>query len=145
MAKFRFSMESILKIKYSLEEQKKQEFGMAMKKLEAEKILLNSLNKRREDSVATFKVNVSSAINPKESADFSNYIEALKFKIEEQAIKVKRANAEVEKKREELVEATKEKKKFEKLKENQHENYIIEEKRSEQRVTDEIVSYKYNS
>jgi flagellar FliJ protein len=138
-------MESILKIKYSLEEQKKQEFGMAMKKLEAEKILLNSLNKRREDSVATFKVNVSSAINPKESADFSNYIEALKFKIEEQAIKVKRANAEVEKKREELVEATKEKKKFEKLKENQHENYIIEEKRSEQRVTDEIVSYKYNS
>jgi len=145
LAKFRFSMESILKIKYSLEEQKKQEFGMAMKKLEAEKILLNSLNKRREDSVATFKVNVSSAINPKESADFSNYIEALKFKIEEQAIKVKRANAEVEKKREELVEATKEKKKFEKLKENQHENYIIEEKRSEQRVTDEIVSYKYNS
>lgn len=145
MAKFRFSMESILKIKYSLEEQKKQEFGMAMKKLEAEKILLNSLNKRREDSVATFKVNVSSAINPKESAEFSNYIEALKFKIEEQAIKVKRANAEVEKKREELVEATKEKKKFEKLKENQHENYIIEEKRSEQRVTDEIVSYKYNS
>ncbi|WP_250229353.1 flagellar export protein FliJ [Anaeropeptidivorans aminofermentans] len=145
MAKFTFSMESILKIKYSLEEQKKQEFGMAMKKLEAEKILLNSLNKRREDSVATFKVNVSSAINPKESADFSNYIEALKFKIEEQAIKVKRANAEVEKKREELVEATKEKKKFEKLKENQHENYIIEEKRSEQRVTDEIVSYKYNS
>ncbi len=69
----------------------------------------------------------------------------MKFKIEEQAIKVKRANAEVEKKREELVEATKEKKKFEKLKENQHENYIIEEKRSEQRVTDEIVSYKYNS
>lgn len=145
MAKFTFSMESILKIKYSLEEQKKQEFGMAMKKLEAEKILLNNLNKRREDSVATFKVNVSSAINPKESADFSNYIEALKFKIEEQAIKVKKANAEVEKKREELVEATQEKKKFEKLKENQHENYIIEEKRSEQRVTDEIVSYKYNS
>lgn len=145
MAKFFFSMESILKIKYSLEEQKKQEFGMAVKKLELEKAVLNTLNKRREDSIAAFKANVSTAINPKESADFSNYIESLKFKIETQTIKVKKANTEVEKKREELVEATKEKKKFERLKENRHEDYIIEEKRSEQRITDEIVSYKYNS
>lgn len=145
MGKFQFSMNSVLKLRERVEEQKKQEFGKAMKKLENEKMLLAIFKGQKEKALIDFKANVAKAIDPDEPKKFNYYIDALKRKIEIQVININRATKEAEEKREELMAATQDKKKLEKLKEREAEEHLEEEKRSEQKTTDEIVSYQYHS
>ena len=57
-------------------------------------------------------------------------------------LNVKKAQENVDKKREKLIEIMKEKKVLEKLREHQFEEYKKEEERSEQQRVDELVSYK---
>ena len=65
-------------------------------------------------------------------------------KIEEQMQNINKAKEIVEEKRLALLEAMKERKVLETLKEKEKENYFKEELKNEQKIIDEIVSYKYN-
>ena len=71
-------------------------------------------------------------------------MERLKRSIEIQNVVVDKAKTKVEKARLELVEAAKQRKMFETLKEKQLEEYWEEYYRKEQIQLDEIASYKYN-
>ena len=57
---------------------------------------------------------------------------------------INKAKEIVEEKRLALLEAMKERKVLETLKEKEKENYFKEELKNEQKIIDEIVSYKYN-
>ena len=143
MAKFIFKMQSILNLKERIEDQKEQEFAKALQILASARQILENLTNEKHHTIAKLRGEMGIKISPLDFQAYNNYIEVLKQRIEQQLLAIREAEAFVEKKRLELVEATKERKMLDKLKENKREEFIEEEKHSEQKQVDEIVSYKY--
>lgn len=145
MAKFKFRMQNFLSLRERIEEQKKLDYGRAVAKREHEKQVKAALILRRESYITTFREQIKGeVINPIEVQSYNDYIDWLKHKIIEQEKVVILAEKFAESKRLELVEAMKERKMLEKLKEKDAEVFRIEEKLTEQKLVDEIVSYRYN-
>jgi len=121
MARFKFKMNSLLKLNESIEEQKKNEFAKAAAELEKQRDKLKSLAAERESCILNFQNAVRERIDPRQSDMRGKYINLVSKRIETQKVEVRKHEEFLESKRLELVEATKEKKKLEKLKEKQFE------------------------
>lgn len=144
MAGFIFRLESFLKIKEKFEEKAKTEYGEAISKLEKEKEILKNLEYEKYNTILNLKRNIENGIKPLELKSMNEFIYLLDKKIEEQKQNIEKAIEFAEEKRQLLVEAMKDKKIFETLKEKEKEAYMKELLKKEQKVVDEIVSYKYN-
>ncbi len=144
MAKFKFRLQSFLDLKGKLEEQKKLSYGKAIEQLEAEKQKKVDLENEVDKTITSFKKNIDFKVEPLEFRQYNLYIDLLKKKIKAQILEIEKAEKVVEEKRQELVEAVKERKALDTLKEKDLEVYKEEEKRLEQKMVDEIVSYRYN-
>jgi len=138
-------MESFLGVKEKIEEQKKLDYGKALKKLDEEKNLLKLFIEKKNNIIFAMRSSISSGIKSAELKRYNEYIYYIKNKIEEQEIVVKNAEDFAENKRLELVEAMKERKMLDVLKENDKAEYNKEQLLKEQKVVDEIVSYQYNN
>lgn len=145
MGTFKFRLQSYLNIKEKLEDQKKNEYGQAMAALEREKQEKAAIEAERSDCLGDFKRSVSSKIDPLTFQRYNMYIDVLKKKEKKQEEIVLSAQETAEKKRVELVERMRERKMLDTLKEKDHVEFIKEEKRMEQKLVDEIVSYRYNN
>ncbi len=145
MKKFKFSMESLLNLKLSLENKKKEELGHAITLLKLEKDKLFQLENKRNDVIDLYKKGSKDKIFVLELKNYNNYLLFIKKTIEEQLLIIKKAEINVEQKREEFINATKERKILDKLKEKHYENYLYEVKQEEQKIVDEIVSYNYSN
>jgi len=143
MAKFNFRLQNYLSLKEKLEEQRKLEYGMALAALENERRAEAAIIAEKADKINEFSEMARKKIEPDKFALYNIYIEILKKRLIEQKKRVAQAEAFAEKKRLILVEAMKEKKALQRLREKDYEEYATEEKRLEQRVVDETVSYKY--
>jgi len=143
MAKFVYRLQSYLNLKEQVEELKKNEYGYALRRLEEERQKKLQLETEQETLVEIFKNSLLVAIKPADIRRFNNRIELLKVWIVEQEERVKQAEQEAEEKRLALVEAMKDRKALETVRERNYEDYKLEEKRSEQVVVDGIVSYQY--
>lgn len=144
MAKFIFNMQGLLNIKEKLEEQSKTEYGKALSKLEQEKNILLNLENKKQENILSFRESINKGVKPNYIDNINKYISLIDKKIEEQIQNINKSKEIVEEKRLALLEAMKEKKVLEALKEKEKENYFREELRKEQKIIDEIVSYKYN-
>ena len=144
MAKFIFRFASNLRVKERIEELKKLEYGKAITQLELEKQKKQAMIIERENTIESFRESVSAGITPHELQNHNNYLGVLKDRIIRQTAVIKKAEEYVEEKRLELVEAMKERKIMEKLKEKDRELFIKEEQLKEQKIQDEIVSYRYS-
>lgn len=144
MAKFIFNMQGLLNIKEKLEEQCKTEYGKALNKLEEEKKILLSLENKRQQNVLSFKESINNSVKPNYIDSINKYISFIDKKIEQQMLNISKAKEIVEEKRLALLNAMKDKKALETLKEKAKEAYFKEELQKEQKIIDEIVSYKYN-
>lgn len=142
---FKFNLQSVLSLKEKMEDSKKRDFGLAIQeeekikgekaKLEAEK--LEALNSAREQSKNKVNVVYIKAFN-----HYNQYMDqAIKTKNQELEL----AHQKVEEKRAELLEAMKERKILDNLKELHLETYLEEEKHAEQRLTDDIVTYRFRN
>lgn len=144
MAKFIFNMQGLLNIKEKLEEQAKTEYGKALNKLEEEKNILLNLENEKQQNILNFKQSIDKGVKPNYINSINQYLHILDKKIEQQAVNVDNAKQFAEEKRVALLESMKQRKVFEALKEKAKENYFKEELKNEQKIIDEIVSYKYN-
>jgi len=143
MAKFVFKLEKHLSIKEKLEVQRKIEYGVAAAALEEERRKEVALETEKADKIGELSKKVKEKINPDLFGRYNDYIEVLRERIAEQHKNVLKAEAFAEEKRLVLVEAMREKKTLQKLKEKDYEVFKEEEKRLEQRNIDELVSYEY--
>ncbi len=143
MAKFIFKLQPVLNLRQQQEESKKNELGKAIQMLEAEKRRLAGLENSLTDTVRQFNEKAKKTTVHK-LIEFNDYISLLSSKIKSQKENVNNAALYVDKVREELVAAVKERKILEKLKERKYEEYLIEQKKLEQKTNDEIVSYNHN-
>ena len=144
MAKFVFNMQGLLNIKEKLEEQSKTEYGKALNKLEEEKNILLNLENSKKQNIVNFRESINKGVKPNYTKSINQFISLIDKKIEQQVENVNKAEEVVEQKRLVLLNAMKERKVLEALKEKEKENYFREELKKEQKIIDEIVSYKYN-
>ncbi len=145
MARFRFSMESVLNIKKKLEEQAKNEYGQANARLFREQEKLNTFLMRREEAKQKLKLILCETLSMTEIRKMEDAVEVLSFYVVQQQLEVKRCEKEVEIAREKLTEAMKERKIFDKLKEKAYEEFLKEENWKEQKEVDELMSFKHGS
>lgn len=143
MTKFIFRLQPVLNIKLQKEENLKNELGKVIQKLEAEKRELARLEFSLNSAVDDFnKKTVKSTVI--KLIEYNEYMSYLNSKIKIQKENVNYAAYNVDKVREELLTAVKERKILDKLKEKKQEEYLQEGKRLEQKTNDEIVSYNHN-
>jgi len=138
-------MDNILSLRQKLEDKKKQEYGEANRKLQIEK-----QKKQKLIDETTFFSNhlcekMKDQIVPSEIISYNQYLKVLRRKTVEQDKVVQKAVNNTEKKREELLEAVKQRKMLESLKEKRWIEYKEELNREEQKIIDEIVSFKSKS
>ena len=143
MAKFYFRLQDFLNLRERIEEQKKQEFGLAVARLEKEKQLRDSLINEKESNIISFRTQIQVRIEPLSFRIHNDYIEWLKERIIEQEKVVQIAQNHVNQKRQELVEAMKDRRMLEKLREKELAVFYKEQSIAEQKVLDEVVSYRF--
>ena len=144
MSKFVFKLQKHLSVKEKIEEQRKLEYGAALSKLAEERRKEAVLETEKTDGIDELSRKVRERITPDLFEIYNNHIEILKKCIIEQQKKVLEAEIFAEEKRIIVVEAMRETKMLQKLKENDFELFAEEEKRREQSSVDEVVSYRYN-
>lgn len=144
MAKFTYRMQSILDIKYKLEEQEKIAYGIASQRLQEEKNKLQQLLMRRMEyekragELAIGKLDVH-AIHENKRA-----IDAMKSLIRDQIMQVQVAEKNVELARKRLNAVMVERKSHEKLREKAFEEFKMELAAEEAKEIDQLVSFTYH-
>lgn len=143
MAKFVFQMESILSIKEKLENQAKAEYGMELMKLRVEEEKLEALVAKKEGYQDRLTQAVQNQLNIKQIKELENCVENAKYNINLQKIAVSQQQRRVDAARDELDEAMKERKTYEKLKEKAFEEFKLEIEAQERKEVDELVSFRH--
>lgn len=140
MESYDFRLQNVLDFKESMETQMASKYNDAKKKLEdAENVLIdyNRLKKKIENE----KNNLSLSGKINDLKLYNQYINKIKYQIEEQKKYIKDAELDMELAKENLIEAAKDKKIFEKLKEKDYKKFLEYEKKKEAIIVDEIVTY----
>lgn len=145
MAKFVFNLQNVLNIKEKMEDQKKIELGNANRELQFQQQKLNQLVIEKEKFINEFHKKKGTKIKARDLSKVNTAIKYYLDKITEQKELVNNAKNKVKIKREELKAAVVEKKTYERLKEKALLDFMEEIKSEENKIVDEIVSYKYNS
>lgn len=143
MAKFRYSMQSILDIKVKMETLAKQKFSAAKYALDEEEEKLEVLFGRKRDYENLAHTLLQGNLNVRDIEDNKNAILMMDQYIAEQKIQVSKAEKRLELAREELAEVMKERKMHETLREKAFESFMQEENRQEGKSVDELTSYTY--
>lgn len=144
MAKFIYRMQSILDIKYKLEEQAKQQYMEVRIRLNEAQDMLDGLQKRKEEYFEAYRRLVSEKLDILEIENCKNAILILDEYIINQKNVVAAIEIELEQAAAAMKEAMKERKIHEKLKKNQFESFLQELNREEAKEIDQLVSYQYN-
>ncbi len=142
MAGYKFKMQKLLDFKISIEEEKKNELSLAIKRLEVEKSKLEELKQKQNEMNNSFQEKTSLGMAVNELKLLANYIDYYKRSIKEQRIKIKMAEDYLSTCREELIKAVQEKKMMEKLKEIDYKKYLYSEQKKEEKLVDDLVSFK---
>ena len=143
MSKFIYRMQSILNLKYKMEEQAKMEFAAARMRLDEEEEKLSRLFGRKASYEEEGRRLREHNLNVQDILDNKNAILQMNDYIENQKIEVHRAEDELERKRRKLQEVIQERKVQEKLREKAFEEFIKEENSAESKEVDELTSYTY--
>ena len=142
MAKFIFKMESILSVKEKLEEQAKAEYSIEIIKLRQEEEKLEELENRKNAYQTRLYEAVMDTLNISEIKILEDSVENIKYNIKLQLIVIANQQKNVDRAREKLDNAMKERKTYEKLKEKAFEEFKEQINAEEQKEINELVSFK---
>lgn len=143
MAKFRYKMQSILDVKEKLENKAKQDFAQANAKLDAEKLKLVELQKRRSDYMEEGLRLRLEKIDIRKIRENKMAVLKMDEYIKNQMVQINLASREVEKARSVLQTLMQERKAHEKLKENAFEEFMKEEQALESKEIDQLTTYTH--
>ncbi len=143
MAKFIFKLQSLLSIKCKLEDQAKAEYGMELARLREEEMKLDALNEKKDGYQTRLTVSVQNELDIGKIRELEDCVEYTKYEIKMQKVVILQQQQRVERAREKLDNAMKERKTYEKLKEKAFEQFKIEIEAQERKEIDELVSYRF--
>lgn len=142
MERFVFRFGTILNTKEKIEDDRKNKLGISMKRLASEKEHLQMLFKKKDDMINQWQERSENVIKISDLRNLSNSLDIMRNIIDKQLNVVEESKTDTEIKRKDLLEASKQKKVFEKLKEKDYEEHKYNQLKKEYALTDEIVSYK---
>ncbi|MDY5180867.1 flagellar export protein FliJ [Butyribacter sp.] len=145
MAKFIFKMESILSVKEKLEEQAKAEYSIEIIKLRQEEEKLEELENRKNAYQTRLYEAVMDTLNISEIKILEDSVENIKYNIKLQLIVIANQQKNVDRAREKLDNAMKERKTYEKLKEKAFEEFKEQINAEEQKEINELVSFRFRT
>ena len=140
MARFRYSMQSILEIKLKMETQAKQEFSAAKAALDAEEACLARLKERKEEYLRQAAELLTGELDLQKVDEAHTAAYLMDGFIASQQDRVEAARDKLEAR---LTEVMKERKTHENLKEKAFAQFVAEENRREGKEVDELTSYVY--
>jgi len=145
MARFSFRLQSVLDIKLRLEEQQRNAFAAARKRLNEEEDKLDELYKRKEGFENEGRKLREETLKIQDIIENEEAITRIKEFIEEQKAQVRLWEKRVEDERLKLVEMMTERKMYERLREKAFDEFLEEEKHSEGVENDEHNSFVYGT
>ncbi len=143
MAKFRYRMQNILDIKSKLEEQEKNNFAVAQRKLSEEEELLQTALRKREllaEEARRIRGETLNVLELKENEYARKYADE---QVKRQHLNVVVAEKNVEVARIRMQKAIQERKVHDKLKEHAFEEFLQEENAAEVKEIDQLTSYTH--
>lgn len=143
MARFRYSMQSILNIKLKMETQAKQEFSAARAALDEEEERLQALFVRKAGYEKEAEELLAGILDLRAIEENKMAMVCMDNYIAEQRVQVAKAEQKLEQARERLTEVMMERKTHETLKEKAFQQFLMDEKRQESKEIDELTSYTY--
>ena len=143
MAKFIFSLQSILDIKLKLETQAKQTFAAAFQRLNEEEKKLSAFYERKHHYEERAVELLQGSLQIREIEENKSAIIRMDDCIQEQQRITENARTQAELAREQMTEAVKERKTYETLRERAFEEFMQAENKEESKSVDELVSYTY--
>ena len=143
MARFHYSMQSILDIKLKMETQAKQDFSAARAALDNEEVFLRQLIDRKKGYEVRAAQLLAGTLDVQKIEENKAAILSMEGFIRDQRERVKEAEKRLEQARMRLTEVMQERKTHENLKEKAFDQFLAEEKRQEGKEVDELTSYVY--
>ena len=143
MARFVYSMQSILNIKEKEEAQYRMDFAVAKRKLDDENELLLNLIDRRRAYEEKGKELRARNLDVMEIMENDRAVDVMNDRIAIQQQAVVRAEQALEAERAKLTATMQERQMHERLRERAFEEYLAEEKAEEAKIVDERSSFVY--
>jgi flagellar FliJ protein len=140
MRRFVFSLQKVLEYRQRLEEQAIRAFAEAQAQLMHEQAVLHKLLIEREECLRCSHRRQHLSVEL--LAVEQTYLSALEERIEQQRQRVAEAEKVLEEKRQALIEAQRERKTLERLREKQYEEWRQEWLRTEQKALDELATVR---
>ncbi len=143
MRQFVYRFHRVLEIKERMEDVRKAALGEVVSVLNREEATLRDLQATRQKYVRSGIVQAETPVNASLLDLQSAYLQRLKRECAEKYEEIEQVEKVVEEKRKNLMEATKERRVFELLKEQREEVYKREQKRQERRLLDDVGTQLY--
>lgn len=143
MKKFKFKLETPLKIKKINEEIRKQKLAEAINIKNKEENRLKALIRIDSDIKSELKYSLQESLKAKDLSLLAAYMSHIKSDIHAQEITFKNAMMAYEKTRLSFIDIKKERQIFEKIRENKLNSYFKEINLEEQKITDEAAANRH--
>lgn len=138
MAKFKFKLETVLKVKLRVEELRQKELRVA--EIQRDQARRQLLQRQAEVTQAldNFREDLMRHIDVREAVNYDRFLRWLNKQVELAAAHLEQCERQVAEARDKLIEAAKERQILDKLKEKAYEEYKLEELRLENKFLDEL-------
>lgn len=143
MNRFRFRFRSVLRYREIIEENKKKDFGVALKHLTHEESNLARIDTAITQHAELMEKSGQGSVSAHDLQNKFNYARQLDKKKNSQKTLIEKVEIVLESKRTALVEATKKKKIFERLKERDRVAYDEATRKEEQALSDDLTSMRF--
>ncbi|MBQ4275243.1 MAG: flagellar export protein FliJ [Lachnospiraceae bacterium] len=143
MAVYKFKMQGVLDIKEKLETQAKQDFANANLKLLEEEAILDKIVRKKEDYIEEGVKLRDGVIDPTAIEINKHAVEVMEDQEEAQKKEVAIARKNVDAARKKMMDARMETKTYEKLKEDDFNEFMIEQGKAESKEIDELNSFRF--
>lgn len=143
MAKFKFSLQSVLDYRSGLEEKAKSEYGEAITQRERLLEQLLNLESKLSYALSNMAEECVGKIDPQVLLHYPAYVDALKSSIIQKQEEIREQDLIVEEKKAIMLKAMTDRKAVESLKEKALAEFKMEQKKIEQKFVDQLVSYKF--
>lgn len=143
MKKFRFRLQTVLDQRKAKEERLQIELAEVLREEAQESAKLAELLEKLDDAVAAVQSALESNKPANEIAAADEYAKCVRDDVKVQQLTVRAVRARVEAKRAEVVEAMKERKVLEALRDKQEREHLDAQMRVEQNQLDDVASVRY--
>ena len=135
---FKFRLASIMRLREHMEKQCREEVGKCLQSLQVAELTEARLVKKEQEIIEDLICRQKGIIKVTPLLLGKDYLKFTNAQLQEQREVVKAKNEELNKARNNLIEAMKEKKVLEKLREKQYQDYLYDENKIEQALFDDM-------